>query len=121
RRRRSCWRFRKGRCSPGYPVRARRSDPAQKRPCPSVSGLWGVQAMSDPVTEKDLALYIDDQIDPARRLEVERHLARNPALAAEVIDEMRVTHELRMSMADAVEAPQPASSELARRLQGSLG
>jgi anti-sigma factor RsiW len=77
--------------------------------------------MSDPVTEKDLALYIDDQIDPARRLEVERHLARNPALAAEVIDEMRVTHELRMSMADVVEAPQPASSELARRLQGSLG
>jgi anti-sigma factor RsiW len=77
--------------------------------------------MNDPVTEKDLALYIDGQIDPTRRLAVERHLAGNPSLAAEVIDELRINHELRMSMADLDSAPQPGSSELARRLQGALG
>lgn len=77
--------------------------------------------MSDPVTEKDLTLYVDGQIDPARRLEVERHLARNPDLAAEVIDQLRVNHELRMSLADIAEAPRRASSDLARRLQGALG
>lgn len=77
--------------------------------------------MSGPVTETDLALYIDRQIDPKRRLEVERHLAQNPDLAAEVIDELRINHELRMNMANAAEAPRPSSADLARRLQGALG
>lgn len=77
--------------------------------------------MNDPVTDKDLALYIDGQIDATRRLAVERHLAGNPGLAAEVMDELRVNNELRMSMSDVANAPRPSSSQLARRLQGALG
>lgn len=77
--------------------------------------------MSDPVTDDDLALYVDGQLDASRRLEVERHLARHPDMAATVIDEMRITHELRMSMSEVDEAVQPASADLARRLQGALG
>jgi anti-sigma factor RsiW len=36
--------------------------------------------MSDPITEADLLAYVDDQLDPARRIEVEEHLAHNPML-----------------------------------------
>ena len=44
--------------------------------------------MSDPITEADLLAYIDDQLDPARRIEVEEYLARDPDAAARVMADL---------------------------------
>ncbi|MBJ6986444.1 MULTISPECIES: anti-sigma factor [unclassified Devosia] len=77
--------------------------------------------MTEHVTDEDLTLYIDGQIDPLRRVVVEQHLARNPELAAQVIDELRVNHELYLSSVGAPEAIRVSSQDLARRLQNSIG
>lgn len=34
--------------------------------------------MIDPITDDDLIAFVDGQIDPMRRLDVEAHLAANP-------------------------------------------
>lgn len=76
--------------------------------------------MSEPITEKDLTYYVDDQLEPARRVEVEAHLARRPELAARIMDELKINHELRLMAAHMGGEPRPDTGDLARRLQGSM-
>jgi anti-sigma factor RsiW len=60
--------------------------------------------MSDPITEGDLLAYVDDQLDPARRIDVEEHLARDPESAAQVMADLKARDTLRLIHA----APCPA-------------
>ena len=57
--------------------------------------------MIDPVTEADLNAYVDDALDLTRRIEVEDHLARDPAAAARIMADLRVRDVLRAAVAGA--------------------
>jgi anti-sigma factor RsiW len=66
--------------------------------------------MSDPITEADLLAYVDDQLDVARRIEVEEHLARNPEAAARVMADLKDRDALRLAFA--AELPRPPEAML---------
>ena len=52
---------------------------------------------SDPILEGDLHAYVDDQLAPTRRIEVEAYLSRNPRIAARVMSDLRARDELRLT------------------------
>ena len=51
--------------------------------------------MVDPVNESDLIAYVDGELDPMRRVEVEAHLARHPEDAVLVMADLRDRDALR--------------------------
>ena len=65
--------------------------------------------MSDPITEADLLAYVDDQLDPARRIEVEEHLAHDPEAAARVMADLKDRDTLRLI--HAAPLPRPGGSD----------
>jgi anti-sigma factor RsiW len=73
--------------------------------------------MSDPITESDLLAYVDDQLDVARRIEVEEYLAGNPAEAAQVMADLKDRDALRLAFSA---RPAGAILEAARRLERGL-
>jgi anti-sigma factor RsiW len=77
--------------------------------------------MSDPIAEADLLAYVDDQLDPARRIEVEEHLAHNPDAATRVMADLKDRDTLRLI--HAAPLPRPAEPTLAAaiRLERALG
>ncbi|WP_187971803.1 anti-sigma factor family protein [Aquibium microcysteis] len=79
-----------------------------------------MNAIADPVTDTDLDAYVDDQLDVARRIEVESYLAARPETAARVMADLRNRDELRLAMAGAAGAPRPATADAARRLERGL-
>lgn len=70
---------------------------------------------TDPVTDFDLCAYVDGQLDPLRRMEVEDHLSRHPDAAAAVMADLRTNHALGLMLGGNV-AARPDSLALARRL-----
>lgn len=74
----------------------------------------------DPVSEEDLHAYIDDQLDVARRVEVEAYLAGRPDAAAQVMADLRNRDELRMALAVKPGYVRPATNDAARRIDGAL-
>jgi anti-sigma factor RsiW len=76
--------------------------------------------MSDPITEADLLAYVDDQLDPARRIEVEEHLARNPEAAAQIMADLKDRDALRLLHAAPLPRPTESLLEAAGRLERSL-
>src|SRR3954454_4090613 len=75
----------------------------------------------EPISELDLMAYVDDQLDPERRIAVEDHLSRHPVLAAQVMDDLRRRDELRLDLNDAAVAMpnhrlELPAERLARRL-----
>lgn len=60
--------------------------------------------MSEPISELDLMAYVDDQLDPERRIAVEDHLSRHPILAAQIMDDLRRRDELRLALTEAAAA-----------------
>jgi anti-sigma factor RsiW len=77
--------------------------------------------MSDPITETDLLAYVDDQLDPARRIEVEEHLARDPEAAARVMADLKDRDTLRLLHAAPLARPAEAMIGAAVRLERALG
>ncbi|MET3788297.1 anti-sigma factor RsiW [Methylobacterium radiotolerans] len=76
--------------------------------------------MIDPITDDDLIAFVDGQIDPMRRLDVEAHLAANPAAAARVMAEMHDRDALRACF-ERVPGPGPdRNMVLARRFDRNL-
>ena len=59
---------------------------------------------ADPISELDLMAYVDDQLDPERRIAVEDHLSRRPVLAAQIMDDLRRRDELRLALTEAASA-----------------
>lgn len=79
--------------------------------------------MTDPrdaVSEADLDAYLDDQLEPLRRIEVEAWLAARPGLAARAMADLRVRDELRLALAGWRPAGRPETVDLARRLNRAL-
>lgn len=76
--------------------------------------------MADAITEADLLAYVDDQIDTARRVEIEDYLAKHPDAAAQVMADLRTRDALRL--AGAAELPRPSMKmvEAACRLERTL-
>lgn len=76
--------------------------------------------MIDPITENDLAAYVDGELNSIRRLDVEAHLAHHPEDAARLMADMRDRDALREIFAH---APGPGPERLrtsARRLDRSM-
>ena len=62
---------------------------------------WWEARMTDPITEVDLHAFIDDQLLPERRLDVEDHLARHPEVAARVMADLRARDALKLAFGQA--------------------
>lgn len=79
----------------------------------------------DPVSDDDLQAYVDDQLDVARRIDVEAYLSANPAAASRVMADLRTRDELRLALAETPRSASAATARLAtaeaaRRLEGAL-
>lgn len=72
------------------------------------------------VTAFDLEAYVDGQLDPGRRFEVEDHLARHPEAAALVMADMRARDAVRLLAGGPLDPPPSAQLEAAHRLRGGL-
>jgi anti-sigma factor RsiW len=77
--------------------------------------------MSDPITEGDVLAYVDDQLDPARRIDVEEHLARDPEAAARIMADLKDRDTLRLIHAAPLPRPAEAMIGAAVRLERALG
>ncbi|PLU24301.1 Fis family transcriptional regulator, partial [Sinorhizobium medicae] len=64
----------------------------------------------DPILEADLDAYVDDQLDVARRIEVEAYLSAHPNVAARVMSDLRTRDELRLALAVSRGMARPATS-----------
>jgi anti-sigma factor RsiW len=51
-------------------------------------------------TEAEIQAYVDGELDLPRRIEVEAHLEANPALAAQVMADLRLRDALRLAFAE---------------------
>lgn len=74
----------------------------------------------DPVSESDILAYVDDQLDAARRIDVEAYLAARPEQAAHVMADLKSRDELRLALAAASPSATPATTDAARRLERGL-
>jgi anti-sigma factor RsiW len=74
----------------------------------------------DPILDTDIDAYVDDQLDVARRIEVEAFLSANPDQAARVMADLRTRDELRLALAGSRSAARPATTDAARRLERGL-
>jgi anti-sigma factor RsiW len=74
----------------------------------------------DPILDADLDAYVDDQLQPSRRIEVEAYLSARQEIAARVMADLRARDELRLALASTQGAPKPATSTAARKLARGL-
>lgn len=70
---------------------------------------------ADPISDIDLCAYVDGQLEVARRLEVEDHLARHPEAAAAVMSDLRDRNAINLLLGGPTPVP-PEATTLARRL-----
>ena len=76
--------------------------------------------MSDPITEADLLAYVDEQLDAARRIEVEDYLAHHPEAAMQVMADLKDRDALRLAFAAPLPRPSDTTLHAARRLERGL-
>jgi anti-sigma factor RsiW len=69
------------------------------------------------ITEVDLTAYVDEQLDPARRADVERYLADHQEAAALVMQDLSIRADLRLALNMPGEVPAAQTLAYARRLQ----
>jgi anti-sigma factor RsiW len=72
------------------------------------------------IGEVELLAYIDDQLDPGSRIEVERLLQDHPEAAARVMAGFGLRDEIRLFLAEEAWPPEHATVGLARELQRRL-
>jgi anti-sigma factor RsiW len=72
------------------------------------------------ITDTDLGAYIDNQLDAAGRLRVEKYLAKNPESAAQVMADLGIRSTLKLAMHREDEQLGPDTREAARRLSSGL-
>ena len=76
--------------------------------------------IADRIGEAELNAYVDGQLDPAGRVEVEEHLADNPALAARVMADLAMRDALRLAFPLSTAPAEPQMLAWTRRLEGAL-
>jgi anti-sigma factor RsiW len=79
-----------------------------------------MRADRDPVTEADLLAYVDGELDFARRVEVERHLAGDPERAAQVMADLHTRGELRLALSELPMPGEAQTTSMAHRVQRRL-
>jgi len=72
------------------------------------------------VTDMDLDAYVDNQLDAAGRLRVEKHLAKSPGAAVRVMADLSIRSSLKLAMCSKEEHASSDTREAARRLSSSL-
>lgn len=82
--------------------------------------MSAMNELRDPVTDADLDAYVDDQLDVARRIEVEAFLSARPEAAARVMSDLRTRDELRVALAGSKGMARPVTADAARRLERGL-
>jgi anti-sigma factor RsiW len=75
---------------------------------------------ADPVTEADFQAYVEDQLSPTRRVEVERFLCLNPDAAMRIITDLRIRDELRLALSEVPSERTVVALDAARRLERAL-
>lgn len=77
--------------------------------------------MSDErIGESELLAYVDGELDTGARIAVEAHLREHPEIAAQVLDDLRLCHELRLFLGQEDWPAPPRSVGLARELTRGL-
>jgi hypothetical protein len=76
--------------------------------------------MIDVIAEDDLHAFVDDQLNIARRIEVEDYLSHHPEIAASVAADMRRRDALRLAFHRSPLRPSMQILEAARRLERAL-
>jgi anti-sigma factor RsiW len=74
-----------------------------------------------PISEDELHAYIDGQLDPGRRQEVERYLQAYPAVAQRAAGYSTQRDSLRAAFAESGVQPLPSSLNLTRLIEERLG
>lgn len=72
------------------------------------------------ISETELDAYVDDQLDVARRIEVEAFLSTRPETAARIMSDLRTRDELRLALAGSKGMARPGTSDAALRLEQGL-
>lgn len=72
----------------------------------------------DPIGGGDLSAYVDEQLSPARRIEVEDYLSRHPEIAARVMADLRGRDALRLAFAEQPGGLQTPDTHIAARRLG---
>lgn len=76
---------------------------------------------ADPILESDLDAYVDNQLTPQRRLQVEAHLAQAPEAAARVMSDLHMRGQLRLALQAKVDPSGTRETrDAARRLERGL-
>lgn len=76
--------------------------------------------MADPIGAADLNAYVDDQLDPARRIAVAAYLADHPDAAAQVFADIHARGALKLAFAPPQAEPTARLVTAARRLERHL-
>ncbi|OLP58215.1 Fis family transcriptional regulator [Xaviernesmea oryzae] len=76
--------------------------------------------LTDPILQGDLDAYVDGQLPPERRIQVEAHLAAHPAIAAQVMSDLSLRGRLKLALRQGEPMGRPETREAARRLERSL-
>ncbi|OLP55048.1 Fis family transcriptional regulator [Rhizobium rhizosphaerae] len=76
--------------------------------------------LTDPILQGDLDAYVDGQLSPERRIQVEAHLAAHPDVAAKVMADLSLRGRLKMALHQGEPAGRQETREAARRLERSL-
>lgn len=71
---------------------------------------------TDKITEDMLQAYVDEQLAPAERLQVETHLASHPDVAARIADFQKQRHLLQAAYAEVLTEPIPEALRRPRRV-----
>ncbi|MCM2475369.1 anti-sigma factor [Rhizobium sp. CG5] len=74
-----------------------------------------------PILDTELDAYVDNQLDRAARIRVERYLGKNPDAAARVMADTAIRNHLRLAMDLDSGLQRAETREAARRLSAGLG
>ncbi|WP_088348144.1 MULTISPECIES: anti-sigma factor [Rhodomicrobium] len=74
----------------------------------------------DPIGEADFAAFVDEQLQPGRRIEVEDYLSRHPEIAARVMADLSGRDSLRLAFAGQPAVKRLDTHDAARRLARAL-
>ena len=72
------------------------------------------------ITEIDFQAYVDDELPPDRRIDVEAHICRHAAEAERVMADVRTRDELRLALAEIPHTPRGTTIDAALRLERGL-
>lgn len=77
--------------------------------------------MTNRIGEIDLHAYVDGQLDPARRVEVEEHLSRHAEDAMRIMADLGLRNALQLALVEPADVTNGETLRRARRLERAFG